>query len=1142
VTFGELVIPDGDIEDEDIDISGGWDGTSCLGIEYLFEGLLVRLITDQINEMAGPMITENLCRKCEAGQGCPQLSTCDGEVCQEQSGTGCVFAGGTEGRMDLGAMLASFQPGLTALMDLHTWLGSYARTNDGGLSLGLLAGAESAAHHPCVPQRTPPPIPTLTPSTAFQGNLRPDGQPFHLGIGVHRSFLDVVGYSVFDSGLLCLEVGAAQTSFLTVGTFGILIESLFELTHDEDVPVLMSLRPQNPLTFTISDQSLVQDPESGEYTLESPLLTVSSADFAVDVYLQMDYRYVRAFRLHADLALGLGLTANGAGQLVPVLGDLRDGFRNFSVTDSELLAEDPATLASLFPALIDMAASQLGGAIPPIDLPSALGFSLLLDEGSFAAVDGGELLGIFANLAYTAPQPKAGARPVHTRAELTPAVIGDPERLRLRALADYDRGPEVTLRLGGDAPAADLEWQVRVNGGIWSPFSDAPVRRIRRPAFFLQGRHALEVRGRVKGQPATLDPEPVALTLTVDGEPPRLAVERLGDQLVVTASDFVTPAAELEVAYRLDSGAWGPWRRGVSTLALPAGFAGTAEIRVRDTAGHVTTVALRSGAVASVLASGCATGGSAQGGLLVVLILGLLAVRRRRRALLAAAATGAVLAALSGCGGNAGQGGSCGDAGPPPLVCTNADLTCPAGQSLAGTTPPQYDRACQPVPVPCQCVTTVTPGDYGRFLSLAARDGRVMISSYSDRYGDLVVTRVGAGGALTPEAVDGIPDGPVVGDPAGYRGGISKSGTDVGQFTSAALDGQGTLHVSYADLKNGTLKVARGEPGAWTTHEVETYTEDRARVSHTAMVLLPGDVPGVAYQVTGLADPADPDVRVGQLRFARASTPAPAGPADWTITVVDESLVSCAESCLEGRACTDASPLHCLPETTGCASCAEGEVCVDVDGTPTCSAVLEIPTYVDHPEGVGLYVTAALRLSEQVVLAYHDRTGSRVRLAVGDGTTWQTLTVDEEPGGYLGLYTTLAVGLGDVLHLAYADAARDQLVYAEVDAGNTLLLREVVDDGLRDDGPHRVGLDAKLYLHDTGFPVILHQDGTTADLLQNVRAQPGLWSRTVLRSGATGEGFFVDVARDSDGTRWIAQYVYDRSTPALTRLEVWTLP
>ena len=160
----------------------------------------------------------------------------------QADGKTCVPSLGLEGRMDIGSLLASFAPGLSANMDILAVTGGYASA-DTGLSLGMLGGGLGDPHNTCVPVVEAPTTPAIAQSKTFRTDVLPDNAtPYHLGIGIHRTHLDTLGWSAFDAGALCLHVGTPTVALLSSKTIGLIIPSLQDLVHVGDAPMYIALR------------------------------------------------------------------------------------------------------------------------------------------------------------------------------------------------------------------------------------------------------------------------------------------------------------------------------------------------------------------------------------------------------------------------------------------------------------------------------------------------------------------------------------------------------------------------------------------------------------------------------------------------------------------------------------------------------------------------------------------------------------------------------------------------------------------------------------------------------------------------------------------------------------------------------------
>ena len=160
-----------------------------------------------------------------------------------------------------------------AYMDVEAVAGGYAAA-DTGLSLGLLGGGQGDPHNSCVPVVPPPTVPAIPQSKTFYTDVLPDkATPYHLGIGVHRSELDTLGWSAFDAGALCLHVGTPTVALLSSKTIALIIPSLQDVVHVSDAPMFIALKPSQPPTFTLGKGTFTTDAQ-GRNVVDDPLLHV----------------------------------------------------------------------------------------------------------------------------------------------------------------------------------------------------------------------------------------------------------------------------------------------------------------------------------------------------------------------------------------------------------------------------------------------------------------------------------------------------------------------------------------------------------------------------------------------------------------------------------------------------------------------------------------------------------------------------------------------------------------------------------------------------------------------------------------------------------------------------------------------------
>jgi MYXO-CTERM domain-containing protein len=491
---------------DDVSINGG-------GLCFLADlgvGLFIDTLSSQFSDQIKGAINDQLCKACDSGDvaDCgPFADTCDGNTCMKASGE-CLQELGIAGRVIGNVMLGSLSPGTTGGFDLYEVAGTYATTLSNGISLGLLGGMLPAGteRDRCGPPATAPAPVTIPRSTYFQGNTNPDnGQAFDIAIGLHQSQLDELAYAAYDGGFFCLTIGTRTIDLLTTDTLTLIASSLSEIVT-ETSPVFVGLRPQQPPVFVLGLNTFRD--EGGEPVPDEPLLDITFTNMEIDFFASIDGHYVRLFTLVTDVHLPIGLQV-ADGELVPVIGAVDDAFTNVSVKNSESLSEDPADLAARFPSILQLALPQLGAGLSGFALPELGGLNL--EVTNITAVDNKTFLAIFANIV-----PGMMAR-VETEASIRSIEEPDPAALNEPSTWRADNRPRVHLELGGQG----LEYQVRTDDGMWSPWGTATSRVISPASFWIQGVHTIEVRARQAGVAGTIDPTPVVLQVPIGSIPSR---------------------------------------------------------------------------------------------------------------------------------------------------------------------------------------------------------------------------------------------------------------------------------------------------------------------------------------------------------------------------------------------------------------------------------------------------------------------------------------------------------------------------------------------------------------------------------------------------------------------------------------------
>ena len=435
-----------------------------------------------------------------------------------------------------------------------------------------------------------------------------------------------------------------------------------------------------------------------------------------------------------------------------------------------------------------------------------------------------------------------------------------------------------------------------------------------------------------------------------------------------------------------------------------------------------------------------------------------------------------------------------------PVDCSG--LECEPGFEGGVLAEGEIDAAaCQRINSECGCVekAPLDAADLGRYSALAVHDGAAWISGYDSEHGDLIVGRALAEG-FEWQWVDGVPAGAeIVAGPSGPRGGVADEGSDVGRYTSIAIDADGRLHVAYYDVTNRALKYARSGPdqaGPWI---IVTLDAEGDAGRWASIALSAEGVPGIAYRVGSVADG---EGHVSQVRYLAANDSAPTTAEDWAAPLV-----------LHSRALAGPDP-----DTT------------------------------TYPEGTGLFTSQARDPQGMPVVAWYDRSEGQLWWArmVEAGFTEPEMLAgwghpDPDRDGDMGANVNLWIDGDGNAHLCYQDGMTDSLRYLSPELDRD----EWVDDGVwldvggRGYSVHVVGDDCTVRLDADGAPLIVYQDATLHALLlrrrtQSLEGAEGLsWAgRRALRGDMPNQpgeaGFYASAVVVGDQV-WATHYVFDNS-------------
>lgn len=434
-------------------------------------------------------------------------------------------------------VFAGTQPGRFPVMD----------RNGLGMELTVNAGVEGplggCISEPPPYQPTPGPVPDLMGTDS-------QGRPYHVASTLSEALIDQILYAVHRSGSLCLKLSSEDVRTLTGDSFrlnasllSILAPELADLATDT-APVLVELSPRAPGDVTLGSGAETGTDDAGN-PLYDWLIQLGLRDLGVAFHVLVEDRYVRVFEVTSDVFVGMNVVIQPDNSLELALGELR--IDDFQETFNELVPN--ADFAEVLPTILDLALGAL--------LTESLTFDLDISNAVSDAL-GGAPLGLRINeilrdgamqdyltlsLTFTS-SPSAYIRPTETRARLHeapdlteawPSGEGRTTSGRIRLMVG-----EASRTPGAASP---LEYQVRVNGGMWSVFrsprADGSLPLIH-PALRAPGRHRVELRARVQGFAPSLDPTPAIVDVVVDPFAPTLSARWTDDGLDVRARDAHT--------------------------------------------------------------------------------------------------------------------------------------------------------------------------------------------------------------------------------------------------------------------------------------------------------------------------------------------------------------------------------------------------------------------------------------------------------------------------------------------------------------------------------------------------------------------------------------------------------------------------
>ncbi|MDE0883247.1 MAG: hypothetical protein OSB21_11675 [Myxococcota bacterium] len=318
---------------------------------------------------------------------------------------------------------------------------------------------------------------------------------YALGFGLSESGLNQMGWALFTSGLLCIDISTADlgeltgnSDLLTSGMFGLLAGEIMALAGPS-APVMVRLRPNSQPEFEMLAGAGPNDPQ----------MKMVLNEMKMEVFIAVDRRFVRAFAvlMDIDMALQLSPESNEEGQSILVV-QVADGpnVGNFDVVYDEPVAG--SDLGDTLPALVDLV---LGNFLQDslrfeVDLAQTLSDALGTPvSASIGQVEvrgeSGDELVIYADLAVGQTLPSTlSYLPGVAQLDHSSLLSATPQGLRASG--------ELRIQMQN---YEGLEYSYRVDGGPWRVWQSADAQGwflLRQPKLGLVAKHRIEMRANLQ--------------------------------------------------------------------------------------------------------------------------------------------------------------------------------------------------------------------------------------------------------------------------------------------------------------------------------------------------------------------------------------------------------------------------------------------------------------------------------------------------------------------------------------------------------------------------------------------------------------------------------------------------------------------
>ncbi len=420
-----------------------------------------------------------------------------------------------------------------------------------------------------------------------------------------------------------------------------------------------------------------------------------------------------------------------------------------------------------------------------------------------------------------------------------------------------------------------------------------------------------------------------------------------------------------------------------------------------------------------------------------------------------------------------------------------AAASCPSGKlAVVDNEVARMPEGCASLAISLACkdLPPLPAGEIGWPGVLVGSGSGLAHLAYDRRYGDVVATRYAAApphAASSTRWLLGLPDNAeVVGDPLGPRQGVAEPGPDVGRRLAAVALPQGAVALVARDATHEALIYAEwAADGSVIRHNLAMFTG----IGESVALTLAADGKPVVAAFVPAAPLASPPTAARVIMW-QSKQLHPTEPSQWQVAEVDSQVVAaplapCGGPCPTGQQCVaKLGATQCVTPQKNCSSCILDQVCAA--GVCLPKAVGPAPLDIE-PQGRGASLALRTLASGQLALAAYSSTTRDLALYRYDGGAWSKAVVSAaqvpESEGDLGRFVQIVEGGDGELWAVCQGGNGSKLLL--VRQGPSGVHSEVLDNGARPDGLHRLGADIAVVRHASGGLLVAHQDTRRADLL-----------------------------------------------------------